>query len=76
MAKKLKTLFRQTLEEEVSVAEGQRMTRRDAIVLAVIEKAMKGDLPSVNFIQALTEKKEDKRQKTGEEVIHVRVIKE
>lgn len=75
MAKKLKTLFRQTLEEEVSVAEGQRMTRRDAIVLAVIEKAMKGDLPSVNFIQALTEKKEDKRQ-TGEEVIRVRVIKE
>ncbi|MBQ6946614.1 MAG: hypothetical protein IJN42_01075 [Clostridia bacterium] len=76
MAKRLKTLFREMLEEPVTTAEGVCMTRRDALVLAVIEKAMKGDLPAVNFIKEMTEKKGEKKERATEEVVRVRVLKE
>ncbi len=76
MAKKLKTLFRESLSKTVRLEDGSEMTRRDAMVLAVVEKAMRGDLPSVNFIRELTEKKTEKKEKGRDEVVRVRVLKE
>ena len=73
MAKSLETLFKEALKEPVVREDGGSVSRRDAIVLAVIEKAMKGDLPSVNFIRELTEKYGRKKKET-EEVVRVKVI--
>lgn len=76
MAKSFKSLFEKALNECIETEHSGSISRRDAIVLAVIEKAMKGDLPSVNFIKDLTEKKKATKTKPTEEVVRVRVITE
>ena len=73
MAKSLETLFKEALAQPVEREDGGSVSRRDAIVLAVIEKAMKGDLPSVNFIRELTEQKGQKKKET-EQIVRVKVI--
>lgn len=75
MAKRLQTLFRQALAENLE-REGKQITRRDAIVLAVIDKAMRGDLPAVNFVRELTEKPRAVQNKPNEQILHVRVVEE
>lgn len=67
----METLLNETIETEL----GER-SRVDAIALAVIDKAMKGDLASVNFIRELTGKREKAAAKATEEVVRVRVIRE
>lgn len=71
--KSLKSCMKRLLREEVESESGS-ICRQDAIAMAIIDKAMRGDLPAVNFIRELTEKKASAKTK-GEEV-RVRVITE
>ena len=74
--KSLKTLILEMLSEEVD-PEGeiktQKISRQRAIALAIVEKAMRGDLPAVNFIRDLTDSKSPRRSE-GEQIIQIRVI--
>ena len=66
--------MKQLLREEVESENGS-ICRQDAIAMAIIDKAMRGDLPAVNFIRELTEKKGGTSKGT-EETVRVRVITE
>lgn len=72
--KTFKNLMEGLLQEEIQTESGSK-SRKDAIALALIDRAMKGDLPAINFIRELTEKKESTGSK-AEEVVRVRVITE
>ncbi len=76
MAKSFKSLFEKALGECIETESGESISRRDAIVLAIIDKAMRGDLPAVNFIKDLTQKKSAAKTKASEEVVRVKVITE
>lgn len=67
---RMQFLLAQTVE-----TEGGEQSRMDAIALAVVDKAMKGDLSAINFIRELTQKRE-KSVKGSEEIVRVRVITE
>ena len=56
MTKSMQTLLKEALAQTVE-KDGQEISRKDAIVQAVLEKAMRGDLPSINFIREMTETK-------------------
>lgn len=71
--KSFKSCMEGLLREKIQTESGST-SRQDAITMAIIDKAMKGDLPAVNFIRELTEKKESGRKE--EEVVRVRVITE
>jgi len=71
--KSFKSCMEGLLREKIQTESGST-SRQDAIAMAIIDKAMKGDLPAVNFIRELTEKKESGRKE--EEVVRVRVITE
>ena len=62
------------LAQKVACDEGEQ-SRMDAIALAVVDKALKGDLSAVNFIRELTQKKE-KGAKASEEIVRVRVVRD
>ena len=51
----IKEAMLRLLAENVD-CEGESRPRREAIALAVLDKAMKGDLNAVNFVRELTEK--------------------
>lgn len=70
----LKSCMKQLLREEVESESGS-ISRQDAIAMAIIDKAMRGDLPAVNFIRELTEKK-NVAPKMARETVRVRVIAE
>ncbi len=72
--KSFKTCITGLLQEKVESESGS-ISRQDAIAMAIIDKAMRGDLPAVNFIRELTEKKESAKGKS-EEVVKVRVVTE
>lgn len=72
--KSFKTTLEKILGETVQTEQGEQ-TRMDAIALAVVDKAMKGDLPSINFIRELSGKRAKSAQKS-EEIVRVRVIRE
>ncbi len=60
-----------------SAEEIRPVNRKEAIALAVIEKAMRGDLPSINFIRELTEDKaESKGRDVKDQIVHVRVVEQ
>lgn len=65
----------QYLLSQTVATEGGEQSRMDAIALAVVDKAMKGDLSAINFIRELTQKRE-KSVKGSEEIVRVRVITE
>ena len=71
--KSFKSCMEGLLREKIQTESGST-SRQDAVAMAIIDKAMKGDLPAVNFIRELTEKKESGRKE--EEVVRVRVITE
>lgn len=73
--KSFKSCISSLLQEQVE-AQGTSMSRQDAIAMAIIDKAMKGDLPAVNFIRELTEKKKADKAKNADEVVRVKVITE
>ena len=70
----LRSRIKQLLREEVESESGS-ISRQDAIAMAIIDKAMRGDLPSVNFIREMTERKKNTSNKR-EETVRVRVITE
>ncbi len=72
--KSFKTTLEKILSERVQTEQGEQ-TRMDAIALAVVDKAMKGDLPSINFIRELSGKRPKSAEKS-EEIVRVRVIRE
>lgn len=71
--KSFKSCMEGLLREKIQTESGST-SRQDAIAMAIIDKAMKGDLPAVNFIRELTEKKGSGKKE--EEVVRVRVITE
>ncbi len=69
-----KTTMQRILSETVQTEQGE-CSRMDAIAMAVVDKAMKGDLPSINFIRELSGKRTKSAEKS-EEIVRVRVIRE
>ena len=73
MTKSMQILLKEALAQTVE-KDGQEISRKDAIVQAVLEKAMRGDLPSINFIREMTETKTTPKAKPTDQIVRVKVI--
>ena len=70
--KTLKSVMLGELRQKVETESGESVSRQSAIALAIIDKAMKGDLHAAAFIRDLTDKATE--EKALPQSVTVRVI--
>lgn len=70
--KTLKSVMLKELEQKMEMPDGESISRQSAIALAVINKAIQGDLHAVAFIRDLTDKAA--AEKTPAQSVTVKII--